>query len=965
MSPVDSPFLAAAHVLFEPGQVVEVRVPKAGKLRTISGYFDDFEKMAMALAQLEVSRYAGVYWTLNSVNRALLSRAENKVKPFADVTTSDVDILHRRWLPVDLDPKRPAGISSNEAGHAAALQLAQHVSTALSELTWPDPVFADSGNGAHLLYRVDLPNDPSSDDLLKRVLLGLGQRFNANGVEVDRTTFNAARIFKTYGTTARKGDNTADRPHRLSQILTVPALLTAVSVEQLQRIAAPDASPAVSHASPASSGLRRQFTIPDFLSRHNLAYRSPVAHEGGLKYVLEVCPFDSSHKAPDAAVFERADGQLAFKCFHNSCADRGWKEVRALFEAPRQYSRPWVVPPPPDFGPPEDPAPPVEEPAAPIDVDAAIAQAIATDDLLAAVSLAPAIAKLRSVDQLHITTRLRMHFKKEFPAAEFARALREERTPVGREPPEEPAAAAADGADGGEPDLLSQPLTDSGNGERIAAMFGEDSRWCIERKKWLVWDGKRWAEDDSQVMMQRAKAMCRELYKLAPRSINPPAYDKHARVSESHAGITQMLKCAAGEPGMPISARDLDQHPYLLNCLNGIVDLRDKAMTLYPHNKEYLITRLVHFAFDAKAQAPVLMRFLERAMGGVDGKGGSNPEADLPLKTSRLLSLLQRVFGYALTGDVREKKLFVLWGAEGNNGRTTLLEAFSNLISEYAAVIKVESFLESKIKTNDEVDLSDTVGARFAVTSEPNRNARFDEGRVKALTGGKSKHKTKRLYENPITAPITSKFFVECNDRPQINGTDKSIWRRLYPIPFEVSIEETDPLFDPLLSEKIAAEAQGMLAWAVRGAVFWFEKGLGDAVDVTEASDSWKQESDPLKEFIEDCCRLAEANAKPESENYPWCQTEEMTAAYRWWCAKNHEHKPLGRKWFAAQMRARAVKESRSRRARCGKSGCMICEANKNGHQLRTWEGILVTPEVLNEARESHLSLKGSLFGRE
>src|ERR1017187_6168088 len=114
MSPVDSPFLAAAHVLFEPGQVVEVRVPKAGKLRTISGYFDDFEKMAMALAQLEVSRYAGVYWTLNSVNRALLSRAENKVKPFADVTTSDVDILHRRWLPVDLDPKRPAGIRSEE-----------------------------------------------------------------------------------------------------------------------------------------------------------------------------------------------------------------------------------------------------------------------------------------------------------------------------------------------------------------------------------------------------------------------------------------------------------------------------------------------------------------------------------------------------------------------------------------------------------------------------------------------------------------------------------------------------------------------------------------------------------------------------------------------------------------------------------------------------------------------------------
>jgi hypothetical protein len=175
----------AMSALFRPGDVVEVRVPKTGRSRTISGYFEDREELARAVERMEDCGYAGVYWTANPVNPALLARADHKLKSFADHTTTDADIVCRRWMVVDLDPKRPAGISSSHAEHTAALDLARRIRDELLAEGWPAPVFADSGNGAHLLYSVDLPNDPEAADILKRCLRALASRFNTGTVAVD------------------------------------------------------------------------------------------------------------------------------------------------------------------------------------------------------------------------------------------------------------------------------------------------------------------------------------------------------------------------------------------------------------------------------------------------------------------------------------------------------------------------------------------------------------------------------------------------------------------------------------------------------------------------------------------------------------------------------------------------------------------------------------------------------------
>ena len=222
----------AAELLMEPGAVYELRIPKAGREKTISGYFDDPLKLAQCAAELDATgKYAGVYITLNPCNPALLARCCNRVRSYAEVTTSDHDILKRSWLLIDCDPKRPSGISSTRREHARAITTACGVWDDLRGAGLGDPVVADSGNGCHLLYRLDLPNNQSATDMIQRVLAGVAARCAPDDVDIDLTVYNAARICKLYGTMARKGDSTIDRPHRRSCILEIPTRLKTLRLE--------------------------------------------------------------------------------------------------------------------------------------------------------------------------------------------------------------------------------------------------------------------------------------------------------------------------------------------------------------------------------------------------------------------------------------------------------------------------------------------------------------------------------------------------------------------------------------------------------------------------------------------------------------------------------------------------------------------------------------------------------------
>lgn len=219
MSGIEDKIRRTHTALFKPGDVVEIRAFQGKK--TASGYFDNREDFVAAAVGLDRSGYQ-VYATLNGVNPTLLARAANRMKYGPKSTTSDKDILRRRWLPLDFDPNRPSDISSSNKEHRLAQERATEVKEYLTGLGWPEPIVGDSGNGHHLLYAINLPNDDASTALVKAALEALAFAFDDEEVKLDTGVHNAARIWKVYGTTARKGDSVPNRPHRVSTLINVP-----------------------------------------------------------------------------------------------------------------------------------------------------------------------------------------------------------------------------------------------------------------------------------------------------------------------------------------------------------------------------------------------------------------------------------------------------------------------------------------------------------------------------------------------------------------------------------------------------------------------------------------------------------------------------------------------------------------------------------------------------------------------
>ncbi|AIM14942.1 hypothetical protein HW35_00360 [Bacillus sp. X1(2014)] len=322
----------ALPILKPDGDVLELRILNLTR-GTISGYFNDYQKLVDVAGEYD-GNVPAIYFTLNPVKPDLLSRAANRIVQRAKHTTADTDIECRRWFPIDFDPVRSAGISSTEEEHQAAHTMAKEVQKFLTERGWSEPVVADSGNGAHLLYPIDLPNDDESTMLIKSALEALDFQFSNESVNVDKSVFNADRIWKLYGTMACKGDHTEERPHRLSQILTYPEELKEVSVEQLQELAS--MCPTMNHKGKSSSkksNTEADFNLERFIEQHELdvAFTAPW-QKGATKYVLSTCPWNESHTKKSAYIIQFENGAIAAGCHHNSCSEENWQTLRKKYE---------------------------------------------------------------------------------------------------------------------------------------------------------------------------------------------------------------------------------------------------------------------------------------------------------------------------------------------------------------------------------------------------------------------------------------------------------------------------------------------------------------------------------------------------------------------------------------------------------------------------------------------------------
>lgn len=316
-------------------RVFEIRIISKRSKKLITGYFKSADKAVECLKKQNLEG-TNVYIVLNAINEACYSRIQRDKFEALDTATSDVDIEAREWILIDIDPVRPKDTSSTQEQIDKALQKCGAVHNFLLEQGFPRPVIGFSGNGYHLLYKLKMQNNKENADLLKSFLSALDELFSDDEMKIDQVNFNASRVCKLYGTLAQKGLNTEERPHRMSKIIKIPDVITPVDSIYIKRICGL-VKPEQISPNRYNNYSTENFDIEEWMQKYGLNYKA-YSYGSGTKYCLEHCPFDSSHTGKDSAIFKRNNGAIAFKCLHNSCADKTWHDVRVMFE-PDAYER--------------------------------------------------------------------------------------------------------------------------------------------------------------------------------------------------------------------------------------------------------------------------------------------------------------------------------------------------------------------------------------------------------------------------------------------------------------------------------------------------------------------------------------------------------------------------------------------------------------------------------------------------
>ncbi len=306
-----------------------------GSKATVTGWFPDPEKLAdIALKLDEEAKPAGIYVTLNECNPSVSARSYQHLKAGVN-RTSKKDIVSLDNLLIDLDPDRPEGVSSTDEEHEAALKLAREIKDDLQREGFPEPMFGDSGNGAHLIYKTARPNTQEEVEFRKRVLTALDKKYSTDKVKVDMGVYDPARITKLYGTNVRKGDDRPDRPHRQARIISVPEHAEPVLYELLKALAdtLPEEPKNPKTQATAPVMANEKFDVEKYLTKYDIDIKNIKPHGTATMFVLDECVFNSNHSGGEAAIVQSASGALSYQCFHDSCKAHTWAEARKIISA--------------------------------------------------------------------------------------------------------------------------------------------------------------------------------------------------------------------------------------------------------------------------------------------------------------------------------------------------------------------------------------------------------------------------------------------------------------------------------------------------------------------------------------------------------------------------------------------------------------------------------------------------------
>ncbi|ASR86812.1 DNA primase [Mycobacterium phage Findley] len=397
-------------------------------------------------------------------------------------------------------------------------------------------------------------------------------------------------------------------------------------------------------------------------------------------------------------------------------------------------------------------------------------------------------------------------------------------------------------------------LTDTGNAELLVAAWAGRLRWCPEAGKWFAWEGARWrpSPDGGEAMMAAVKVV--EAIKVVKGDKDTA---KHKMRSLQRRALENMVALAKCRPGMRVSLADLDAEPYALNTPSGVVDLRTGELS--PHLPEGWHTKVTGVGYDPRAAAPQWWAFLHRTFGDAE-----------------LVGYMQRLAGLAATGKVTHHVLPFLFGA-GSNGKSVLMDVLGAVLGDYAITAPANFLLAGRDR--HETEIARLHGSRLVVCSEINADSKFDEAKVKVLTGG-DVLSGRYMRQDFFDFIPSHTLFLMGNHQPQVSAGGTSFWRRLRLIPFQHTVpkEERNP---NLAAELIANEGPAILAWIVDGARQVAADGLDEPASVKAATEEYSAEEDALGRFVEECCVLGNQaeSTKPAV----------LLGAYQSWARANGE----------------------------------------------------------------------------
>lgn len=389
-----------------------------------------------------------------------------------------------------------------------------------------------------------------------------------------------------------------------------------------------------------------------------------------------------------------------------------------------------------------------------------------------------------------------------------------------------------------------------GNARRFAKDHANDLRFQHTGKLWYVWNGKLWVPDDLCDVQARAKQTIANLIAWVQRTLAQLAnrkdceevaeltnqlrsFEKWLVKSEMEPRLNAMVNLARSEPPIPIRAGAFDPDGMLLNVANGIVDLRTGE--LRPHDRSAMCSCITPIAYRPDAKAPRWEQFLNEVM--CDDAG--------------MITYVRRAVGYSLTASQIEQCLWFLYG-NGSNGKSLFLELLKFVFGDYATV-GAPGLLESSKWDKHPTQEADLYRRRLVILEETEEDRRMAEARVKRLTGS-AEIKARFMKRDFFEFPCSHHLWIDGNYKPRIEGTDDGIWRRIRVVNFKKKFEGKAK--DMNLRFALQAEAEGILAWAVRGCLEWQKSGLAEPESVTESVSGYRLEENLLQSFIAEYCTV-------------------------------------------------------------------------------------------------------------